>query len=201
MPRTRSETARRSVLASTRAALAADGYAALTIEGLAAEAGVSKQTIYRWWPSKAAILAEALLDEAAPDFVHGAFGAALPVDDSAGDLAEQLATWLRTSAEHLATPEGLGVARALIAVTATDPEVGAALNARLAAPIRDWVGERLAQATAHSAVRDDVDAILLADHLIAMTSYAALTGLPLDTARVRDTVDLVMRGIAAPRTE
>lgn len=189
------------MLTATRGALAADGYAALTIEGLAAEAGVSKQTIYRWWPSKAAILAEALLDDAAPEFASGAFGAAPPVAAPGVGLAEQLSGWLTASTARLATPEGLGVARALIAVTATDPDVGAALNARLAEQIRDWVGRQVERATARAEVRDDVDAILLADHLIAMTAYAALTGLPLDAARIRATVDLVMRGIAAPLSD
>ncbi|WP_235201561.1 TetR/AcrR family transcriptional regulator [Microbacterium sp. CH12i] len=55
MPRLRSEKARQSVMAAMRAAVTSDGYESVTIEGLAAEAGVSKQTIYRWWSSKAAI--------------------------------------------------------------------------------------------------------------------------------------------------
>lgn len=49
-----------------RAAVTAGGYEAVTIEGLAADAEVSKQTIYRWWPSKAAILGEALLEGSFP---------------------------------------------------------------------------------------------------------------------------------------
>ena len=66
-------------------ALAADGYAAVTIEGLAAEAGVSKQTIYRWWPSKAAILGEALLEGSLPGG-----DVEVPFTD---DLAADLRAW------------------------------------------------------------------------------------------------------------
>ena len=40
--------------------------AKLTIEAIAAEAGVGKQTIYRWWPSKGAVVAEAVLEETLP---------------------------------------------------------------------------------------------------------------------------------------
>jgi len=42
--------------------LAAHGYDGLTIEGVAHKAGVNKTTIYRWWPSKAALLRAALID-------------------------------------------------------------------------------------------------------------------------------------------
>ena len=51
--RPRSETARKAVLRAALRLVAAHGYRALTIEGIAAAAGVGKQTIYRWWPSKA----------------------------------------------------------------------------------------------------------------------------------------------------
>ena len=56
VPRPRREKARRSVLDAMRAAVSTGAYESVTIEGLAEAAEVSKQTIYRWWPSKAAIL-------------------------------------------------------------------------------------------------------------------------------------------------
>ena len=58
----RSEAARVAVLDATARLFAARGYDQLTMEGVAAEAGVSKQTIYRWWPSKGAIIADCLLE-------------------------------------------------------------------------------------------------------------------------------------------
>ena len=39
------------------------GYAKLCIEGIAARAGVGKQTIYRWWPSKGVVVFDALVGE------------------------------------------------------------------------------------------------------------------------------------------
>ena len=58
----RSEAARVAVLEATARLFAARGYDHLTMEGIASEASVSKQTIYRWWPSKGAIVADCLLE-------------------------------------------------------------------------------------------------------------------------------------------
>ena len=172
-----------------RRALAAEGYHAVTIEGLAAEAGVSKQTIYRWWLSKAAILGEAMLSGSVP-----AAEVEVPMTD---DLVADLRAWFSAMSASLADPEGVEFARALIAVTATDPELGAALNERLAAPIRDWVGRRIALAIEAGDVRADADADVIADQFIAMGSYAALVGKVLGTERVDAVVEGMMRGVRA----
>jgi len=168
-----------------RAALAADGYASVTIEGLAAEAQVSKQTIYRWWPSKAAILGEALLEGELP----GA-DISLPMTS---DLAADLRAWFAMQS----CGSGETVARALIAVTATDPELGASLNERLAAPIRAWTTERIARGVEDGDVRADVDAGVVAEQLIAFGSYAVLLGRRVETEQVEGIVEVLLRGIRA----
>lgn len=188
MPRPRSEAARQSVLEAMRAAVIAGTYESVTIEGLAESAGVAKQTIYRWWPSKAAILGEALLEGDLPGADH-----AVPITD---DIRTDLHAWFSAMSDGLARPEGVALARALIAVTATDHELGLALNERLAAPIRSWVAERIARGQVDGQVRADVDADAIADQLIAMASYAALIGQPLSAERVEETVARLLRGIA-----
>ena len=174
-----------------RAALSGHGYEAVTIEGLADAAGVSKQTIYRWWPSKAAILGEALLE--------GGLSAADVTVPFTADLAADLRAWFSAMSTSLADADGVAVARALIVVTASDPELGRALNEKLAAPIREWVAARVALAVSAGDVRADADAAAIADQFVAMASYAALLGRPLSEARVEATVAVLLRGIAARR--
>jgi AcrR family transcriptional regulator len=76
VPRPRSEPIRRAILDAALDQLETDGYGRLTMEGLAKRAAVSKQTIYRWWPSPAAVLMEALNEGASklvPDRDLGSF--------------------------------------------------------------------------------------------------------------------------------
>lgn len=189
VPRPRSEKARQSVLDAMRAALYDGRYEEVTIEGLADAAGVSKQTIYRWWGSKQAVLGEALLKGSVP----GA-DVAVPFTD---DLGADLRAWFSAMSVSLGDAEGVAVARALIAVTAADAELGLALNERLAAPIREWVSSRLAAAVEAGEVRADADAGVIADQFVAMSSYAALLGRPLSAEQVDATVRVLLRGIAA----
>jgi AcrR family transcriptional regulator len=60
--RPRSQATRRKILDAAIAELFECGYGALTIEGIAARAGAGKQTIYRWWGSKADVVLDAMLD-------------------------------------------------------------------------------------------------------------------------------------------
>ncbi|KAA0021603.1 TetR/AcrR family transcriptional regulator [Antrihabitans cavernicola] len=62
--RKRSEDTRRSILGAALELVSEGGYASLSIEGIAARAGASKQTVYRWWPSKADVLLDAIATKA-----------------------------------------------------------------------------------------------------------------------------------------
>ncbi|CAG9294923.1 TetR/AcrR family transcriptional regulator [Celerinatantimonas diazotrophica] len=58
MPRTRSKSSHRAIMAATKDVLSEKGYQGFTIEEVAQKAKASKQTIYRWWPNKARLVAE-----------------------------------------------------------------------------------------------------------------------------------------------
>ena len=89
----RSEQARLAVLEAADNLLVERGFADVTIEGIAARAGVAKQTIYRWWTSKTAILFDALSTDAAEYFT--------PADHA--DLGSDLRDQLRQLAAFLTT--------------------------------------------------------------------------------------------------
>jgi AcrR family transcriptional regulator len=106
--RPRSEAARRAILDAADSLLVEEGYAAMTIKGIAARAGVGKQTVYRWWSSKAEILLEATVEDAAAQL------ATAPAADSLTDLthyAEASARFLSTSRAGLAYRALLGEAQ------------------------------------------------------------------------------------------
>jgi AcrR family transcriptional regulator len=60
--RTRDEAAQRRVLDNARQLVSELGPHAVTVDQIAAAAGVGKQTIYRWWPSKSAVIMDALIE-------------------------------------------------------------------------------------------------------------------------------------------
>lgn len=135
----RSTAAREAILDATARLFHNRGYDRLTIEGIAKEAGVSKQTIYRWWPSRGALIGECLAD-----------GRLIPVDfevPDTGDLHADVETWLRSVLSILDAPEGGALLRSLVAAATEDAGVGAHLgeslgvekylSARLRGGIRD----------------------------------------------------------------
>src|ERR1039458_8160321 len=62
--RPRSEQSRRAILRSTLNLLQHTGFPDLTIEAIAADAGVGKTTVYRWWPDKGALVVDAFASSA-----------------------------------------------------------------------------------------------------------------------------------------
>jgi len=88
--RRRNDAAREAILDATFRLFSRPGTEALTIDEIAAEAGVGRQTIYRWWPSKGAVLADALARHArivVPERDTGSFAGDLKaflVDSFAG---------------------------------------------------------------------------------------------------------------------
>lgn len=92
--RPRNEESRKQILASTLDLLRTEPLQAITIEGIASAAGVSKTTIYRWWNSKASIVIDAFIEH---HIVKTPMRRDLPPGEAVMDhmrtLAEQYAGW------------------------------------------------------------------------------------------------------------
>src|ERR1700753_3935259 len=76
-PHRRNEQARIAVLHAADDLLAERGFAGVTIEGIAARAGVAKQTIYRWWPSKVDVLLDTLVEDSQQELIVPDTGSAI----------------------------------------------------------------------------------------------------------------------------
>ncbi|MYS80467.1 TetR/AcrR family transcriptional regulator [Embleya scabrispora] len=106
--RPRSESARIAVLHAVDDMLVEQGYAAMTMKGIAERAGVGRQTVYRWWSTKAEILLEASVSDAADELATTP--QARPADELTAFL-EALTAFLATSPAGLAFRALLGEAQ------------------------------------------------------------------------------------------
>ena len=121
----RNEKSRLAILRATSDLLASEGYEHLTIEGIAARAGVGKPTIYRWWSSKSELIVECLIDET----LMPAGFRPKTTDDIVNDLTE----WLVTVFAFANDQANAALIRSLIAAAVDNPAVAAQLSGRLGA--------------------------------------------------------------------
>ncbi|WP_024793740.1 TetR/AcrR family transcriptional regulator [Tomitella biformata] len=146
----RSDRARRAILSATRNLVADVGYARLSIEGIAAAAGVGKQTIYRWWPSKAAVIFDAILDANTQE------EGSVTLPDT-GDLESDLRLVLRGAVAALTDPANDRLQRAITAEIQTDLAVAGELVRRLLRPQLDATAARIAAGIRAGQVDESVD--------------------------------------------
>ena len=178
--RPRSAESRRAIIQSAMHILQNDGYAALNIEAIAAKAGVSKQTIYRWWPSAAFIVLEALTadmqsqDALTPDM---------------GSLKGDLLELVRPTVRALSARRG-PVFKALIAEAQADPRFAEAFRSSLMAAHRETVRAIVGRAQLRGEVPFDADQELAADMIYGPILYRLLNGHgPLDETFAYGLVD------------
>ncbi|MFJ8741062.1 TetR/AcrR family transcriptional regulator [Embleya sp. NPDC127516] len=172
--------------------LATKGYEGLTIEGVADRSGVNKTTIYRWWPSKGALLGAALTGAGRLDF---------PLPDT-GSLRGDLIGLMNGIVALLTTPPTSDIAVATLGAVTQSPE--------LADHTREFFADRLTReqplferAVARGELAPDTDPMLLMD-LIAGAAWLHLVfrRLPLDDHFATTTIDVILNGTtphATPR--
>lgn len=190
VPRTpsRSRRSARSHQAILQAALALcreHGYAAVTIEGIAARAGVGKQTIYRWWPSKAAVVLDAF-DDIAPEIL-------VPHTD---DLTADIRAFLFRVVKALNDPDFGPYIAALIGEAQRDPDVRSKFVERFTTPRRASVMARLESAQQSGELPLSLNPSALLEIIFGALYHRLLLGSgPLDKRYARFVVDTVLSGI------
>ncbi|MDA3648271.1 TetR/AcrR family transcriptional regulator [Saccharopolyspora indica] len=184
----RSERSRTAILTAARELVSEVGYAKLTIEAIAARAGVGKQTIYRWWPSKGAVVFDSILS-----LSEGADDGEIALPDT-GDLEADLKTVLRATVAEFADAEFEAPIRALHTEIIGDPELAAAYREKMEAPMREAKKRRLRSAQDAGQLSADADLDLVLDFLYSPLTQRWLTRSgPLDEAFADALVDATLR--------
>jgi AcrR family transcriptional regulator len=121
LPRRRNQVLVSAIHAATIAELAEHGYLGLSVERVAKRARTSKAAIYRRWPARADLVADAIrhMGDNGPDIIP-----------DTGDVRMDLFTVLRAAADRLTGPSG-EAARGLISDTLADPDATRAIRAHL----------------------------------------------------------------------
>jgi AcrR family transcriptional regulator len=165
-PHRRDEHARIAVLHAADDLLVERGFGGVTIEGIAARAGVAKQTIYRWWPSKVDILLDTLIEDASRHL-------AIP---DAGSAVESARRYLRSLAHFLDENPAGKVLLALIGQAQHDQAMAATFHRRYLDPQRRAEREMLQRGIASGELAADLDVDAALDALLGPILYRALTG-------------------------
>jgi AcrR family transcriptional regulator len=186
--RRRSERSHEAIIAATQRLLVERSYPELTIEGIAARAGVGKQTIYRWWPSKAALALEA--------YLAGSEGVPLPAEGkTAREDVRALLGWLIAV---LAQPIGGHVVAGLVADLQHDADLAEGFHLDVVPARRRPMLAALERASARGEIRADVDLGLAVDALHGAVFYRLLlSGEPLDDDFADHLAEQALAGLAA----
>ncbi len=152
--RPRSEESRQSILRSTIKLLKQDGFPELSIEAIAADANVGKTTVYRWWPTKAALVADAFSASADEELRFPNTGSVY------NDIRQQMGGLIRI----FRSQRGKIVA-ALLAGGQSDPELLEAYRDRFLWPRRKQAYETLQRGVDRGELPQGCDFDLILDSL------------------------------------
>jgi AcrR family transcriptional regulator len=192
--RPRSERARQAIIASAADLLLARGLAAVSMDAVAERAGVSKATIYRWWPTKESLALDALYTQ---------WASAQPSDVDTGslrgDLLALLRPWARLAAGVAGNQGSYGrVIAALVTEAQTDSVFAAEYRQRLVEPRRDAVRAILGRAVGRGEIPPSTKMEVAIDLLYGPLYHRLLHGhAPLDDQFVEDVVDMALAGVYA----
>jgi AcrR family transcriptional regulator len=185
--RPRSERAHKAILSAAAELLLARGLSAVSMDAVAERAGVSKATIYRWWPTKETLALDALYTEWADPRPE-------PRDTGSlrGDLLALLRPWARLAGGR---PYGRVIA-ALITEAQTDPVFAAEYRQRLVEPRRDRARAVFRRAIERGEIAADTNVEVALDLLYGPFYHRLLHGhASLNDRFTQDVVDLALNGI------
>lgn len=183
--RPRSDAARLAILRAARELIEESGPTALTMEGIAARAGVGKPTIYRWWPDRHSVAMAALMEnESVPPSPRGG-------RSSLDSLRRQV----RKVVSLFATSIGRNVAT-MIASADHDSELSRAFRNHFVMARREEGRALLLQAIGKGEIRRDANVEIVLDMLYGALFFRLLMGhAALDGALTNQLLEEALRGL------
>lgn len=186
--RPRSEERRAAILAAAGELMLEGGLGAATMEAIATRAGVSKATIYKYWPSRGAVALEG--------FMRFAAASATPPED--GTAVEALEVLVRNAVTLFSHTSAGPLMRSLAADAQSQPEIADALREQWLGPRRAAAAALIREGMASGELRPDLDVPVALDLLFGPVYYRLLfTHEPLDDEFARRSVRDVMAGLRA----
>lgn len=184
----RSERSRRATLEAALELCTEKGYGRVTVEAIAARAGVSKKTIYRWWPSKGAVMLEAFA---------GMLAGATPFVDT-GEIEADLRTHVNGIVKLISTPPYGPAYAGILSEMHHDDELARAVREQLVGPRVEAAVERLRRAQEQGQIPEDADLPLTVEMLYGPVYYRHVLRKPAqDEATVAALVAHVLRSLSA----
>ncbi|MFF3172787.1 TetR/AcrR family transcriptional regulator [Streptomyces sp. NPDC057900] len=184
----RSESSRRATLEAALDLCTERGYGRVTVEAIAARAGVSKKTIYRWWPSKSAVLLEAFTE---------ALVQAAPSADT-DDIAADLRTHVNGAVGVLSVPPFGPAYAGILSELHHDDELAEIVRTQLIEPRFEEVVVRLRVAQERGQIPPGADLRLAVEMLYGPVYYRHVLRKPMqDPEAVALLVDHVLRSLGA----
>jgi AcrR family transcriptional regulator len=189
--RPRSEKARTAILDAAATLLLEDGLDGVSMDAVAGRAGVSKATIYRWWPTKETL---------ALDAIYQAWEAVHPksrqTDSLRGDLLSLIRPWVRLISER---PYSRVIA-ALIAKAQSDPAFREVYREHFLVPRRQHAGAIFQRAIERGEIPAGTDVDVALDLLYGPFYHRMLQGhAPVNDRFARDVVDTLIAGLRGRR--
>lgn len=180
---------RADVLRTVGELLLAEGLTDFTIERVARLSGVSKTTIYKWWPSRGALALDGYFHAVEPTLAFS----------DTGDIRADLTSQLHAFGQLVGgTPAGRLLAE-LIGTSQTDAELAAAYRALYSSERRHLAVERMERALASGQLRDDVDPQVVVDQLWGAVYHRLLIpDEPITPAFIDALLDNLLDGIVTP---
>lgn len=185
-----------AILRATIELLNEGGMAAATIDAIAARSGSAKSTVYRRWPTRDALMLDAL--RAAVKGTHEHVDEVRTADRAQGSP-------IRASAHNILALSRDRVFRAAFPIIARelfeDTPIGERFRREVFRPVRGSLRERLSEEVVRGVIRSDVDLDLLLDLVNGAVLYRALVGESLTEEIADQVADLVLRAASAPASE